>query len=95
LGSGSFADLAGGADRSDELPPNQPMRARGILPRARKAAEGSDLIIGPRPRRSMAAYHLHRQYYRVDQDVIWDAIANHLDQFDSAAARLLADVDVV
>lgn len=37
---------------------------------------------------------LRHEYYRVDQDVIWDTIVNHLDQLDAAVSNLLSDANV-
>lgn len=38
---------------------------------------------------------LRHEYFRVDQDVIWDTIENHLGQLDAAIAGLLADEEVL
>ena len=37
---------------------------------------------------------LRHEYYRVDLDVIWDTMVNHLDQLDDAVSMLLEASDV-
>jgi uncharacterized protein with HEPN domain len=39
-------------------------------------------------------HKLRHEYHRIDEDVIWDILANHLEPLDSAVRQLLTRTDL-